>query len=365
MPGPNGGFGITGRVVARTTKLFNDGARNFLGGNAIVRADIGYSPEGIVTFRNLRLNAPQFRVTRGEGRFDPASGSVLVSADAYSAQYGPLTARVTGSATSPVVVLHAARPGVGIGLVDLNARVVGRNGAYAVTATGGTNYGPFSADVLVRPGAQLAVDVNRVVFAGITANGRIVQTAAGPFSGGLRFAGRGINGTVALANQGGYQRADVKARAYNATVPGVADFTIGRAIVDASVVMLPKAPQVVADIQLADTRYNSLVVESARAKVNYVNGHGTAQALLTGSSGRAAARRDQRAAVAQRLSRRGAGPSERHPVPHHQSCADHRQRRRVQAVADAHRLRQRRDRGVGALRRVVRRRRHGGAGAAR
>ena len=43
------------------------GARTFLGGNAIVRADIGYSPEGIVTFRNLRMNAPQFRVTRGRG----------------------------------------------------------------------------------------------------------------------------------------------------------------------------------------------------------------------------------------------------------------------------------------------------------
>ena len=285
VPGAKGGFGITGRVVAKTTQLFNAGARNFLGGNAIVRADIGYSPEGIVSFRNLRLNAPQFRVTRGEGRFDPASGSVLVDADAYSTQYGPLTARVTGSATAPVIVLRAARPGVGIGLVNLDARIVGRGGAYAVTATGGTNYGPFSADVLVTPGKQLAVDVRRLLFAGITASGRIVQTAAGPFAGGLRFAGRGIGGTVALANQGGYQRADVKARAYNATVPGYADFTIGRAIVDASVVLLPKAPQVVADVQLADTRYNDVVIQAARAKVNYVGGRGTAQAVATGSSG--------------------------------------------------------------------------------
>ena len=265
--------------------MFNDGARNFLGGNAIVRSDIGYSAEGIVTFNNLRLNAPQFRITRGEGRFDPATGSVLVNADAYSTQYGPLSARVTGSATAPVVVLHAARPGVGIGLVDLDARIVGRNGSYAVNATGGTNYGPFSADVLVTPGSQLTVDVRKLLFAGITAHGRIVQTAAGPFAGGLQFAGRGINGNVALANQGGYQRADVKARAYNATVPGFADFTIGRAIVDASVVLLPTAPKVVADVQLADTRYNDFVIESARAKVNYVGGRGTAQALLTGSSG--------------------------------------------------------------------------------
>ncbi|WP_445193298.1 translocation/assembly module TamB domain-containing protein [Sphingomonas sp. Tas61C01] len=285
VPGANGGFGITGRVVAQTKQLFNDGARNFLGGNAIVRADVGYSAEGIATFRNLRLNAPLFRVTRGEGRFDPATGSVLVDADAFSSQYGPLSARVTGSATAPVVVLRAARPGVGIGLVNLNARVVGRGGAYAVNATGGTNYGPFSADVLVRPGAQLTVDVRRVLFAGITTTGRVVQTAAGPFAGALRFAGRGINGNVQLANQGGNQRADVKARAFNATVPGTADFTIGRAILDASVVMLPRAPQVIADVQIADLRYNAVVIQAARAKVNYTGGRGTAQALLTGSSG--------------------------------------------------------------------------------
>ena len=285
VPGPNGGFGITGRVVAQTTQLFNDGVRTFLGGNAVVRADVGYSPDGIVTFRNLRLNAPQFRVTQGQGRFNPANGAVLVAADAFSTQYGPLTARVTGSATDPVVVLRAPRPGVGVGLKNLNARIVGRNGAYAVVASGDTDYGPFTADVLVRPSGQLAIDVRRVVFAGIVANGRLVQTAAGPFAGQLAFNGRGITGSARLANQGGYQRADVAARAYNATVPGPVDFTIGRAIVDASVVLLPNAPQVVADVQLGDTRYGPTVIQAARAKINYVGGRGTAQALLTGSSG--------------------------------------------------------------------------------
>ncbi|MDQ2893315.1 MAG: translocation/assembly module TamB domain-containing protein [Pseudomonadota bacterium] len=285
VAGKNGGFGITGRVVAKTTQLFNAGVRNFLGGNAIVRSDIGYSPQGIVTFNNLRLDAPQLRITRGQGRFDPATGSVLVNADAYSTQYGPVSARVTGTATAPIVVLHASRPGVGIGLVDVNARIVGRSGSYAINATGGTNYGPFSADLLVTPGRQLTVDIRNLLIAGISASGRIVQTAAGPFAGTLAITGRGINGNVALANQGGYQRADVKARAYNATVPGYADFTIGRAIIDASVVMLPSAPQVIADIQLADTRYNSFVIQAARVKVNYVGGRGTAQAVLTGSSG--------------------------------------------------------------------------------
>ena len=278
------GLGVKGRVVAQTRQIFNDGLKTFLGGNAVVRADVGYDPAGIVTFSGVRMNAPQFRITRGQGRYVLDSGQVLVDADAYSTQYGPITARVTGTALAPVVVVRAARPGVGVGLANVQARIVGRNGAYAVTASGGTNYGPFTADVLVTPGAQLAIDVRRVVFAGIAANGRIVQTAPGPFAGNLRFAGQGLTGDVRLANQGGYQRADVAARGYNATIPGQADFTIGRAIITATAVLTP-TPQVVADVQIGDTRYNTLVIESARAKVNYTGGRGTAQALVTGSSG--------------------------------------------------------------------------------
>ena len=277
------GFGMKGRVVAETKQLFNEGARTFLGGNAIVRSDVAYSPEGIVSFSGLRMTAPQFRITRGEGRFNPATGAVLVNADAYSSQYGPLFARVTGSQVNPVVVLRAPRPGVGIGLVNLNARVVGRGGAYAVRATGGTTYGPFDADVLVRPSVRLTVDLNRVLFAGVNFTGRVAQTGAGPFAGRVNFAGSGISGNALLGAQGRYQRADLDARASNATIPGQVDFTIGRAIVRASVV-LADTPQVVADAQVGDMRYGPTVIEAARAKVRYAGGRGTAQALLTGSN---------------------------------------------------------------------------------
>lgn len=279
------GFGVTGRVAVQTKQLFNAGARDFLGGNAVASTRFGYSPEGIVTFRDLRLTAPLFRITRGEGRFDPATGRVLVSADAQSAQYGPLFARVEGTTTAPVVRLRAPRPGVGVGLANLDARIVGRGNAYQVNATGGTTYGPFSADVLVRPGAQLAVDIRRVVFAGIDFAGRVVQTAAGPFAGDVRFNGRGVSGTVGLGAQGAYQRASINARANAATIPGSVDFTIGRALIAATVVLYPKAPSVVADAQVADLRYGPTVIQSARAKVNYTGGRGTAQALLTGSNG--------------------------------------------------------------------------------
>ena len=281
---PSGGFGLTAHVAARTSQIFNEGARSFLGGNAVATADVGYDPNGIVTFRNLHLAAPQFRVTRGQGRYDPR-GPLLVDADAYSNQYGPLFARVSGTATKPVVLLRAPRPGVGVGLVDLQAQVRGTGTAYDVTAKGGTQYGPFTADLLVSPAKQLTVDIRNARFAGVDFKGRVQQLSAGPFGGRVTFAGSGVSGAALLGAQGRAQRVDVAARASNARIPGSVDFTIGRAIVNARAVFYPNAPQVVADAQVADLRYGVTVLSAARAKIDYVNGSGTAQALATGSNG--------------------------------------------------------------------------------
>ncbi|TPG43237.1 hypothetical protein EAH79_05430 [Sphingomonas koreensis] len=279
----NGGWGIKGHVVARTSQIFNAGARNFLGGNAIVSSDVGYDTNGLITFSNLKLAAPQFRVTSGSGSYDP-SGRILVNATAVSTQYGPLSARVTGTATAPEVLLRAARPGLGVGLVDVEARVRGRSGAYAVIATGGTNYGPFNADVVVKPGATLSVEINKLLFAGVDFHGTIQQTAAGPFAGTLQFAGSGLSGTAKLASQGGVQRADVAAHAYNAKIPGSVDFTIGRAIINATAILYPKAPSITADVQVGDLRYGPTVIVKARAKIDYRGGKGTAQLIAQGSN---------------------------------------------------------------------------------
>lgn len=284
VPGANGGWGIKGHVVARTSQIFNSGARTFLGGNAVVSTDLAYGTDGMITFSNLRMNAPQFRVTSGSGRYAP-DGRLLVNADAYSTKYGPITARVTGSVTNPDILLRASRPGMGVGLANLEAHVRGVNGAYAAIAKGDTKYGPFSADVVVRPGRTLTVDVNKLLFAGVDFHGRVMQTAAGPFAGRLDFAGSGLSGNVVLAAQGNVQRADIAAHAYNAKIPGEVDFTIGRAIINATAILYPDAPQITGDAQVANLRYGPTVIAKARAKIDYRGGKGTAQLVANGSNG--------------------------------------------------------------------------------
>ncbi|UZK69614.1 translocation/assembly module TamB domain-containing protein [Sphingomonas sp. S1-29] len=278
------GYGIRGRVVAQTKRLFNDGIRNFLGGNATTAANVSMGPDGIVRFDNLRLNAPQFRITRGSGQYDFA-GPLLVNADAVSTQYGPISARVSGSVAAPVVLVRAPRPGVGVGLTNLVANIRGQGEGYAIKATGGTDYGPFNANVLLRTAPRLTADIRDTVFAGININGRVAATDAGPFTGALNFSGSGVNGIARLGAVGRYQSANVSARAYNARIPGDAGLTIGRAIIDGSVVLYDDAPAVVFDAQVANFRQGEFVVTQARARGNYRGGNGTVTALARGSSG--------------------------------------------------------------------------------
>ena len=280
---PGGGGGIRGHIAGQSRRIFNDGAREFLGGNAVASARLVLDPRGVVSISDVRLKAPEFRVLRGSGRYDPA-GPILVNADAVSTQYGPMTARVTGTLNAPEVLLRAPRPGLGIGLVDLEARIRGRGAAYAVTASGGTDYGPFNADVLVRTGNLLAIDVRKGRFAGMDVSGNLQQTRAGPFSGELAFSGSGVTGRAALSAQGKLQRADVKATASNANIPGAAGLTIGRALIDGSVV-LADTPEITGDVQIANLRQGNFVLKAARAKIAYAGGSGTAQAYATGSTG--------------------------------------------------------------------------------
>ncbi|UYY78282.1 translocation/assembly module TamB domain-containing protein [Sphingomonas sp. R1] len=280
---PGGGWGIRGKVAGRSRKLFNEGVRNFLGGNTVASARLNLDPKGVIGIADVRLRAPQFRVLRGQGTYDPA-GPIRLTADAVSDQYGPLSARVTGTLNAPQLLLRAEKPGLGVGLAKVEAKVIGRGDAYAVTATGESNYGPFNADVLVRTGRALAIQVNAAKFAGMDIAGQLQATPSGPFAGQLTFRGSGVDGVATLGAEGKFQRADVRATADNAAIPGVSELTIGRAIATASIV-LAEQPQLVADVQIANLKRGEFLLRTARAKIDYRGGNGTVQAVASGSSG--------------------------------------------------------------------------------
>ncbi len=281
-----GGFGIKGHVRIDTRKITNASLAQQLGGNALITADVGYDPKGGASVTNLRLTAPDLRITDGAGSYRLSDGAIRFRADAWSRSYGPANVVASGTVANPVVVLKAAHPGVGIGLANLDATLTGSAAGYLVRARGGSDYGPFTADVLVRAGkGPLAVDIHQLLIAGIGVHGSIVQTAAGPFAGNLFVAGSGLNGQVALAAAGKNQKADVNLTANGAKLPGKTPITIGSGLVRATLVMLPGGPSVAGSAAIVDLRYGSLLLRSARAKINYAGGHGQAALTASGTSG--------------------------------------------------------------------------------
>lgn len=281
---PNGGFAIAGRVRARSTQLFNSGVRDLLGGNAVATSDVRYGTDGIVRFANLRMTSPLLRIVSGQGSYAP-NGQVRLTARANSTEYGPLGVQLAGTISDPRATLTAERPGLGIGLANLVAEINGAPNGYRLAATGDTDYGPLSADVvLLTATGPLTIDIARGDLSGIGFNGRLVQSSAGPFVGQLNASGQGLGGLVRLSAAGQYQAAAINVRANDVVLPGPAKLAVGSAIVDADVTLYD-TPHVVADIQIAQTRIREYDIAVGRVKIDYRDGRGKAQALVEGTSG--------------------------------------------------------------------------------
>jgi translocation and assembly module TamB len=277
------GFAMVGKVRARSTRLTNEGIRNFLGGNLVASAGVAYGPDGTIRFDSLRLESPQLRVTGGGGSYAP-NGQIVLNANAVHRQYGKVGVKLAGTLENPRASVVAERPGLGIGLSNLEAQITAARGGYRLKATGDTDYGPLTADVVLGTGRATTLEIASANLGGIDFAGSLRQTPAGPFAGQLTANGLGLGGVVRLAAQGKYQEALINVRANDTVLPGQANLAIGAAIVDARVVLYDK-PWVVADVQIADTRINTLAIREARVLVDYRDGRGHAKGVARGYSG--------------------------------------------------------------------------------
>lgn len=277
-------YALSGTVRARSTQLVSEGVRDFLGGQMLVRAGITLSQDNIIRITSAQLTAPQARLDRGSGTYALRNGSIAFAGSGYSARYGPIGLELSGTLDTPVARVRAQRPGMGVGLSDVDARVTRTASGFAVAFDAMTDYGPLNGDIDILSGANdLTLDVKRADFSGIRFAGRLRQLPAGPFAGRLEGSGAGFDGTALLSAEGRYQRIAIHALAANAALRGRKDLTIGRGIVDADIVLFDQ-PQVRADVQLGDTRIDALYIAAARARIDYRGGKGSARLLAEGRS---------------------------------------------------------------------------------
>ena len=273
---------LGGTFDARTTRITNSGVEKFLGGNARLGGGYALGAGGAFSLSKLSGTAPLLQLLSGDATFGPRD-ALAANITARSRDYGPLEATVSGTFDAPHAVVKAASPGLGMGIVDVVADLATTAEGYAVTGTGGSSYGPFSADTLIHKGqGPLTIDIHRAHFAGIDTAGQLVQTAAGPFAGQLSIGGSGLTGTARLSDVNGEQGAAIAAAGSNVDLPGDLKIHVGRTIVTASAV-IRKALDLDADVQLADTVYAGVTLSTGRAKVQLHGQNGTVQAVARGA----------------------------------------------------------------------------------
>jgi translocation and assembly module TamB len=278
------GYALEGTVRARSTKLLNDSLQTYLGGNFVASSRVSYGSDGMARFSGMRLEAPDLRVVGGNGSYSTANGRLVLNADGTSRRYGRIGVRMNGTVQDPNAHITAEKPGFGVGLANVDAKINGIRGGYNLALTSDSDYGPITADVNLEIGRQLAVQVNSANVSGVNLAGRIVQSPAGPFTGQMTANGNGLGGLVRLGAVGKYQAVDFNLRAKDTVFQGPANLAIGSAIVDGRAVLYDQ-PLVIADAQLAGTNFGSLNIAAARVLVDYQNGRGKAKALVEGTSG--------------------------------------------------------------------------------
>ncbi|GGB98542.1 translocation/assembly module TamB [Novosphingobium endophyticum] len=277
------GFALEGTVRARSTRLLNDSLESYLGGNLAASAFVNYGSDGVVRFSRLQLTAPDLSVRGGHASWSP-DGRIALVADGTSRRYGAIGVRVAGTLDNPDAHITADRPGLGIGLANLDARVTGVSGGYRLDVTGDTDYGPLKADVTLGRGETLSLQINTANLSGVMFDGRLTQTRAGPFVGQLTANGNGVGGVLMLGAEGQYQAIDFNLRAQNSVFEGPANLAIRSAIIDGRAVLYDR-PTVVADVQLSGTTLGEFNLAAGRLLIDYRDGRGKAKGLIEGVSG--------------------------------------------------------------------------------
>jgi translocation and assembly module TamB len=294
---PRSGFGMTGVASTVTNQITNSVISAQTEGKATTIARFDVDSEGNVRFANVRMTSPGLAIFDGDGRYAP-DGRFEFRGRGQSKTYGPLSAVASGTFDQPRVRLLIERPGFGIGLKQVIAQIDGRQNlgagaGYAVRASGGSSYGPFNADILIRGGAgPLTLDVQRGRIAGIDVRGQLQRLTSGPFAGRLNFSGSGITGNAVLdaaepfnGNAAArYQRANFVMQASGGRIPGDRTITIGGGSASGQIILFPEAPAIRARFALSNVVRSDVLISRAQGRIDYQNGRGTAAVIANGKT---------------------------------------------------------------------------------
>jgi translocation and assembly module TamB len=286
VPGANGqGARVLGRGQVWVRRFDNAFLRDLAGGLPYIETGLERQTDGIVRFTNLRLTAPDIRLT-GNG-YRRVDGTFHLEGAGTQRRYGPVRLVLDGNIAKPTIDLQLARPLDSAGLRGVRARLVPSADGFAWQATGGSLIGPFSGNgAIVLRGGRTLIDVARLNASGLIGRGQF-RVVTGGIAGELALSGSGISGTVALVPLGAGQRVEAHLRARDARLVGPPLIGARLAQLDAVVLLGPGGTNVEGTLTGQGLRYGSLQLARLAANARLRNGSGEVRAAFAGSRGRA------------------------------------------------------------------------------
>jgi translocation and assembly module TamB len=277
------GARITGPVSARFLRLDNAGLNALTQGPSAITATINVAPDLSVAVTDARLTSPGLTFN-ASGNLS-ATGAIRMTGAGTSRDYGPVAVVVGGTTKAPVIDLKLARPGLGIGLVDVEARITGAAATWNFTAGAGSDFGPISLVGHARTGpGPLTLTIDKASFAGLTGRGSVAQTTAGPFAGQIDLQGPGLDGQLQLSAEANVQRLDARITANDARLALAEPVTIDSGTVTLTARLPPGGrASATGAFDINGIERGTLRIAHSDGTLSYANGHGSAKVKANGA----------------------------------------------------------------------------------
>jgi translocation and assembly module TamB len=284
LPGPRGGFTLTGTARAAMRRLDNGFFRTLGGGLPVVQSSLSLGPDGRLELSGLTVNAPLVAL-RANGYRRP-DGTFHFEGGGTHRAYGPLALVLDGQIDRPTVDVRLARPLDAAGLRDVQVHLAPDPRGFTLTAKGGSTLGPFEGNgaILMPHGGQTVIEVTRLAVSGTVAKGAITVVPDG-LDGRLDVTGP-VNGYVMLQPVFGVQQIRTQLRARDAQFDGPALIAVRQGSVDATVSLAPSGTTVDATVQGRGIAIGAMRIGRLAANAHLVDGSGKVKASFSGQRGR-------------------------------------------------------------------------------
>jgi translocation and assembly module TamB len=283
VPGPNGkGSRVVGKAQAWVRRLDNTFFAGLTGGLPRLTTDLERGNDGILHLTNLQLYSPKLRLS-GQG-IRRRDGTFLIEARGRQEEYGPLKVRLDGHIERPKVELFLESPNEALGIRNMTLFLDPTAQGFAYRANGQSRLGPFTSNgnILLPRGEHATIAIAALDVAGTTAKGDL-RADPGGFTGVLRLAGGGLDGTLGFAPVGDAQKIEAHLTANNFSIPGPPLLSMRMGRVDGTIVLAEGATTLDGVLSARGLTTSGITLARVTANAKLVNGSGQVRAALAGT----------------------------------------------------------------------------------